>query len=156
MIPTALLSDGAWAGLFAAAMAIVSAAPYSGLLPSFCGSFVARFARDALVAAGVDLNWATLIAAALVIFVAAVLIRRPVVSPVVMVSALVPLGAALPFFRAIADFLRIPSMTAEGVALLPQTMLSNLGKVFTTTVAIGAGASVAIYLVRALRRETSE
>ena len=101
-------------------------------------------------------NWATLIAATLVIFVAALLIRRPVVSPVVMVSALLPLGAALPFFRAIADFLSIPSMTAERLALLPQTMLSNLGKVFTTTVAIGVGVSVAIYVVRALRREALE
>jgi hypothetical protein len=153
---TAILVGSAWAGLFAVAMAVVFGGPYVSFLPSFCGGFVARFARDALVAAGADAGLATLIAAALVIFVAAALIRRPVLSPIVMVSAILPLGAALPFFRVIIDFLRIPSTSGEGLSALPQAMLSDIGKVFTTTLAIAIGLSVAIYAVRALWREPLE
>ena len=150
----ALLTVGGWAGLFAAAMSIIFVAPSPALLPSFCAGFVARLSRDALVAAGVDSNLATLVAAALVCLVGEISIRRRVASPVVVVSALIPLGAALPIFRVIVDFLRIPSMPAAKLALLPQTMLSNLSKVFTTTAAIGLGVSLAIYVIRAMRRES--
>ncbi len=150
---TTLLVDGSWAGAFAAAMVIIAAGPWRGVLPTFCAGFVARFARDGLVAAGVDLTLATLVAAALVVFVAALLIRRPAVSPVVTMSALLPLGAALAFLRVLLDFLRLPSMTRESPALLPQTLLSNLATVFTTTTAIAAGVSLAILAVRAVQRE---
>jgi uncharacterized membrane protein YjjB (DUF3815 family) len=150
-----LLSVAGWAGLFAAAMSVIFVAPLRALLPSFVAGFVARLARDALVAAGVDMILATLVGAALVGLVGEAMIRRRMASPVVVVSALVPLGAALPLFRLIVDFLRIPSMPAAKLALLPEGMLSNLSKVFTTTAAIGLGVSLAIYGVRAMRREPS-
>jgi uncharacterized membrane protein YjjB (DUF3815 family) len=150
----ALLTVGCWAGLFAAAMSIIFVAPSSALLPSFCAGFVARLSRDALIAAGWDVNLATLIAAALVGLVGEASIRRQVGSPVVVVSALVPLGAALPLFRVIVDFLRIPSMPAAKLAFLPQAMVSDLSKVLTTTAAIGLGVSLSVYVIKAVRRES--
>jgi uncharacterized membrane protein YjjB (DUF3815 family) len=152
----ALVAVGGWAALFAAAMSIIFAAPSRALLPSFFAGFIARVSRDALIAAGADASLATLIAAALVGLVGEALVRRHIGSPVVVVSALVPLGAALPLFRVIVDFLRIPSMAAAKLAVLPQAMLSDLSKVFTTTAAIGLGVFLATYAGRFMRRETAQ
>jgi len=71
-----------------------------------------------------------------------------------MVSALYPLGAALSFFQVIMDFLRMPTMSAARLARLPLTMLSNLDKLLSTTIAIGVGVSLAIFAIRAVRRES--
>jgi uncharacterized membrane protein YjjB (DUF3815 family) len=150
----ALVTVAGLAGLFAGAMSIIFAAPSRAVLPSFCAGFVARLSRDALVAAGADVILATLVAAVLVGLIGEALVRRRIGSPVVVVSALVPLGAALPLFRVIVDFLRISSLPAAKLALLPQAMLSDLGRVFTTTAAIGLGVFMAAYAGRFMRRES--
>lgn len=149
-----LLTEGVWGGLFAAAMSIIFAAPSRAMLPSFCAGVVARVSHDALIGAGAGVNFATLVAAALVCLVGEIAIRRNIGSPVVVVSGLVPLGAAAPFFRTIVDFLRIASMPADRLASLPQAMLSDISKVFCTTADIGIGVSLVVYLTKVLRRET--
>lgn len=146
-----VLIDALWAALFAMAMAVVLSAPLHGLVPSFCGGFVARFMRDVLIAWGAHENLAVLIAAAAVV-AAAGLICRPGVSPMVMVSAVIPLGAARPFFGAIVGFLQISSLKGEETAGAPLALISNLSKVFTTTLAIAVGVSMGVLIVRFFRR----
>lgn len=148
-----IVTEAAWGGLFAAAMSIIFAAPTRAMLPSFVAGAVARLSRDTLLGAGANINFAILVAAALVCLVGEVAIRRQIGSPVVVVSGLVPLGAAAPFFRTIVDFLRISSMAPDKLAQLPQAMLSDLSKVFCTTAAIGIGVSLTVVATRALRRE---
>ena len=69
----ALLVGGIWAGVFAAALAIVFSVPVNAVFSGFCGGFVARFSRDVLLGWGAKPELATLVAAALVVFVGALL-----------------------------------------------------------------------------------
>ncbi len=141
-----------WAGLFAAAMAIVFSAPLQALIPSFCAGFVARIARDWLVHIGASQNLATLAAAAaVVIVVAATLVRRPGISPIVVLSGFVPLGAAKPFFAAIVGFLKISSLKGDALAAAPVALISNISIVFTTTLAIALGAALGVMIIQTLR-----
>lgn len=107
----ALLIDGLWSGLLAAAIAIIFSVPLQALLPSFFGGFIARVARDGLMThAGVSQSLATLLAAAAVVIVVAPLVRvrQPGISPIVILSSYVPLGAAKAFFAATAGMLKTP------------------------------------------------
>jgi uncharacterized membrane protein YjjB (DUF3815 family) len=143
---TSLVTDSIWAGLFAGAMSIVFSAPYSALFLSSCGGFVGRLVRDMLLQWGAGANVATLVAAAMVVMVAA--LRRPGMSPVITVSGILPLGAAGAFSRAIVDFLQISSLTEQKASAVALSLVWNISVVFTTTAAIGAGISVAVYAVR--------
>jgi len=152
MTMPALLIDGLWAGLFAAAMAIVFSAPLQAMIPSFCAGFIARVARDWLMHIGVSQTLATLAAAAaVVIVVAATLIRRPGISPIVMLSGFVPLGAAKPFFAAIVGFLKISSLKDEALAAASVAIVSNISIVFTTTLAIALGTALGVMVIHVLR-----
>jgi len=145
---TSLAADSIWAGLFAGAMSIVFSAPYSALFLSSCGGFVGRLVRDILLQCGAGANFATLIAAAMVVMVAALMLRRPGMSPVIVVSGILPLGAAGAFSRAIVDFLQISFLTEQNASAVPLALVVNLSTVFTTTVAIGVGISVAVYAIK--------
>jgi hypothetical protein len=72
---------------------------------------------------GASQNLATFLAAALVLFIAVRFVRRPGVSPIVMVAGVIPLGAAGVLLRAIVGFLQVLSLKGEGlsapVALIP-------------------------------------
>jgi hypothetical protein len=150
MTPETLLLS-LWSGLAAAVMGVIFSAPASAALPCFVGGFVARFARDLLLSAGATPVIATLVAAFLVVISASLLTRRPGLSPVVMVSALLPIGAAGPFFRAIAGFLRLASLPAEQSAGPTVELMTNLSRVFTTTLALAIGVSLAVLFMRWLR-----
>jgi uncharacterized membrane protein YjjB (DUF3815 family) len=149
---TAILLNSMWAAIFAAGMAVVFSAPYWALVPSFCCGFIARLVRDLLMGWGANQNLATLVAAALVIFIAVIFVRRPGVSPIVMLAGIIPLGAAGALFRAIVGFLQITSLKGEGLGA-PVTLISNLSILFTTTTAIAVGAWIGYLLGQSVRRD---
>jgi uncharacterized membrane protein YjjB (DUF3815 family) len=151
-----ILMDGLWGGLLSLAMAAVFASPYQALLPSFCCGFIARGVRDALVGRGVGQVLAIAIAAALVVMTAVVLVRRSGVSPIVMVSGLIPLGAAAPFFSAIVDFLQISSRRGDALDPVPLKLVLDLSKVFTTFLAIAVGGGLGFELARIFRSEATQ
>jgi uncharacterized membrane protein YjjB (DUF3815 family) len=148
---TAILLNSLWAAIYAAGMAVVFSAPYWALVPSFCGGFIAHLVRDLLMGWGVNQNLATLVAAALVVFIAVSLVRRPGVSPIVMLAGIIPLGAAGALFRAIVLFLQISSLKGEGPSV-PVALISNLSILFTTTTAIAVGAWIGYLLGQSVRR----
>jgi len=96
---------------------------------------------------------ATAVAAAAVVITATALVRRSGVSPIVMLSALVPLGAAGPFFNAIVDFLQLSSAKGAAFNTVPVKLIVDLSRVFTTFLAIAVGAWVGIALSRMTRLE---
>jgi uncharacterized membrane protein YjjB (DUF3815 family) len=151
-----LLVNAAWGGLFAAVMSVLFQAPASAMLPCFVAGLAGRLASNLLLAAGVGPHLTTFIAATLVALIASVMFRRPGASPLVMVSALLPLAAAVAFFRAIAAFLRVPALNSRPPEELTEVMFTNLATLFTTTAAIGAGVAVALVVVRLLRRQPSD
>jgi uncharacterized membrane protein YjjB (DUF3815 family) len=147
-----LLIVGLWTGAFAATFAIVFSAPLQAVVPSFCAGFFARITRDWLAHFGVSQTLATLAAsAAVVIVVTVTLIRRPGFSPIVMLSGLVPLGAAKAFFTAIIGFLKISTLKGEALAVAPVSLLSNLSILFKTTLAIALGAALGVVIIQSLK-----
>jgi len=149
---TAILFNSLWSAIFSAGMAVVFSAPSWALVPSFCCGFIARLVRDLLIGWGASQNLATFVAAAVVIFIVVSLVRRPGVSPIVMLAGIIPLGAAGALFRAIVGFLEISSLKGEGPSA-PVALISNLSIVFTTTFAIAVGAWTGYLLAQSVRRD---
>ncbi len=149
-----ILTDGLWGGLFALAMAAVFSAPYQGLIPSFCCGFVARSVRDTVIGWGGGQIPAIAIAAALAVMTAIALVRRPGLSPIVMLSGLLPLGAAAPCFNAIVDFLQITSLKGDALTPVPLRLVLDLSRVFTTFLAIAVGGSLGFALARLFTPES--
>jgi uncharacterized membrane protein YjjB (DUF3815 family) len=148
----AILFNSLWAAIFSAGMAIVFSTPSWALVPSFCCGFIARLVRDVLMGWGASQNLATFVAAALVIFIVVSLVRRPGVSPIVMLAGIIPLGAAGALFRAIVGFLEVSSLKGEGLSS-PVALISNLSILFTTTTAIAVGAWIGYLLGQSVRRD---
>src|SRR5579863_2991325 len=148
----AILLNSLWSAIFSAGMAVVFSAPSWALVPSLCCGFIARLVRDLLMGWGANQNLATFVSAAVVIFIVVSLVRRPGVSPIVMLAGIIPLGAAGALFRAIVGFLEISSLKGEGPSA-PVALISNLSIVFTTTCAIAVGAWTGYLIGQSVRRD---
>lgn len=93
-----------------------------------------------------NVNWATVIAATVVVLVAVAIMRRRQVSPVVLICGVLPLGAAVAMFNLIFALMQTSSAKDEALAAAALSLTANAGKVFTTSlaIAIGLGAGIAI------------
>ena len=149
---SAILSHSLWAGLFAAGLAAVLTAPPRFLLPTFVCGFVGCAVRDAGVSLGLNVNWATVIAAAVLFLVALALIRRRTVSPAVLVCAVIPLGAAVAMFNLIFAVMRVSTASGDSLAEASISLSANLGKVFATSLAIAVGLAAGMTVSGLSRR----
>lgn len=148
-----ILMNSLWAGLFAGGQGILLTAPRRYILPAFLCGFAGRFARDVFMSWGVSQNWSTAVAAAVVVLVGVAVIQRHVVSPVVVISGVLPLGAAVAMFNAIIDLMKVSSLKGEALSGASIALSANMGKVFTTSLAIALGLGAGIAIVRFFRRE---
>jgi len=153
MTIASLLTNGVWAGLLSGAFVILFAAPLQFLGAAASLGFLARVLRDALMLAGASSVPATFCAATAVVFVthAVIPIRRPGVTPAVLVSALIPLGAAKPFFEAIIGLVRTPSLKGDALAAAPAALMSDVATVVTMTLAVALGVAVGALASGAIR-----
>ena len=148
-----ILTNGLWAGLFASGWGILLTAPGRYILPAFLCGFAGRFARDVSMTWGMSQNWSTAVAAAVVVLIAVAIIRRSVVSPVVLITGVLPLGAAVAMFNAIIELMKVSSLKGEALSASSVALSANAGKVFTTSLAIALGLGAGIAIVRFFRRE---
>ena len=148
-----ILGHSLWAGLFAACLAVVLTAPPRYLLPTFVCGFVGRAVRDVSVDAGLNVNWATVIAAALLFLVASVLIRRRTVSPAVLVCAVIPLGAAMAMLDLIFAVMQASLASGDALREASISVVANLGKVFATSLAIAVGLAAGMTVARVFKRD---
>ncbi|MET0294716.1 MAG: threonine/serine exporter family protein [Phenylobacterium sp.] len=151
------MAPALWAGVFAGAMSVVFSAPARSAWPCFVGGLLGRLTRDLLLQAGTTLELASMAAAALVVVASALLTRRAGLSPAVMVSALLPLGAAAAFFRALVGFMQISRLPPAALPQVSVALVANLSRVFMTSLAIALGVAIGLGLVRLLQagRRTS-
>ena len=147
-----MLINSLWSGLFATAMAILLTAPHRYLVATFVCGLAGRLARDLLTGWGVGPNWSTVVAAVTVVLVAAAFIRRRHVSPVVLVSGVLPLGSAVAMFNAILELMRLSSAKGDALSAASLAFTSNLAKVFVGTLAIALGIGVAMAVMRLFSR----
>lgn len=149
----AIFMNSLWGGLFAGGQGVLLTAPRRYILPAFLCGFAGRFARDVFISWGMSQNWSTAVGAAVVVLVAVAVIQRHVVSPVVVISGVLPLGAAVAMFNAIIDLMKVSSLKGEALSEVSITLSANMGKVFTTSLAIALGLAVGIAIVRFFKRE---
>ena len=149
----AILMNSLWAGLFASGLEILLTAPLRYIAPAFLCGFAGRFARDAFMSWGMSQNWSTAVAAAVVVLVAVAIIGRNVVSPVVLVSGVLPLGAAVAMVNTILELMKVSSLQGEALSRASIALSANIGKVFTTSLAIALGLAAGIAIVKFFRQE---
>ena len=150
---SAILTHSLWAVLFATGMAVLATAPVRYLVPTFLCGLVGRGVRDVGVGWGLTQNWATVIAAAVVVLVAAAIIRRRAVSPVVLICGVLQLGASVAMFNLIVALMRVSSLEGAELTAASVALNANLGRVFTTSLAIALGLGAGMAIVRLFGRE---
>jgi uncharacterized membrane protein YjjB (DUF3815 family) len=148
-----ILMNSLWAGLFAGGLGILLTAPPRYIVPAFLCGFVGRLARDALMSWGMSQNWSIAVAAAVVVLVAVAIIRRHLVSPVVLISGVLPLGASVAMFNAIEKLMMVSSLKGEALSGASIALSANIGQVFTTSLAIVLGLGAGMAIVRLFRGE---
>ncbi len=149
----AIFMNSLWAGLFAGSQGILLTAPRRYIVPAFLCGFAGRFARDVFMSWGMSQNWSTAVAAAVVVLVAVAFIQRHVVSPVVVISGVLPLGAAVAMFNAIIELMKVSSLKGEALSEASVALSANMGKAFTTSLAIALGIAAGMAIVKLFRRE---
>jgi uncharacterized membrane protein YjjB (DUF3815 family) len=153
--PLEIGGDAAWSGLFSAVLGVLLTAPRRHLTATFLCGLCGRLARDLLVTGGVPIAWATLLAAIVIVFVAVVGVRGHRVSPVVLVSSVLPLGASVAVFNTIVGLMRISALRGEALDAASVALSASLATAFTITLAIAMGLTAGIGFVRLLRREST-
>jgi hypothetical protein len=149
----AIVVSSLWAALFATGLGVMLTAPARYLVPTLVCGFVGTGVRDVLKAWSLGAHWATVIAAAAVVLVAVAITRRHAVSPVVLICGVLPLGASVAMFKLIVGVMQISSLTGEALSGASVALTANLGKVFTTSVAMVMGLGAGMAIVRLFRRE---
>ncbi len=147
-----ILTNSLWAGLFASGFGVILTAPARALVSCFVCGFMGRCVRDLSIRGGLSQNWATAVAAAVVALLAMVIVRRQTISPVVLVSAVLPIASTVAILNMLLDLMRVSSLTGEALSAASVSLSANAGKASTGTLAIaiglGAGVAIARFAVR--------
>lgn len=148
-----ILINGLWAGLVAGGVSALYTAPLQSVPLSIICGFAGRCVRDVFMSWGLTQNWSTVIAAAVVVLVAVAIVRGHVVSPVVLIAGVIPLGAAVAMFNTIIGLMKISSLSGEALNGASVALSASAGTAFTTTLAIAVGLGAGMAIVRLLQRE---
>ena len=144
----AIIINSLWAGLFASSWAIILTAPRRYIIPAFFCGFTGRCSRDLFMGSGMSQNWSTVVAAAVVVLVAVAIIRKKEVSPAVLVTGILPLGAALAMFNSIMGLMKVSSLRGEALAVESAALSMNIGIATITSLAIAVGLAAGMAIVR--------
>lgn len=140
--------NSVWAALFAAALALLLTAPARYLATTFLCGFVGRFVRDIFMGLGLTQEWSTVVAAAVIAVLATVIVRTERAPPVVLICAVLPLGAAVAMLNAIYELMRVSFLKGEALNAASIALSTNAGKAFTGTLAIALGLVVGMVVAR--------
>ena len=142
------LIPGIQAACFAAALGLLFTAPPRYLAATAACGFAGRLVRDLLTGADMGSGWATVLAAASVGLAAAAMLRNRAVPPVVLVSGLLPLGAAGATFDMILGFMKLPSLQGEALRAAADSFIASASKAFMTYLALAVGLSLTMAALR--------
>ncbi|HLY00985.1 MAG TPA: hypothetical protein VKR56_00660 [Candidatus Cybelea sp.] len=144
-----MLLNSIWAGLFAAALAVVLTAPAQAIVPSLLCGFAARFIRNVLIGWGLSSSGAVVVAAAgCVLLAIALTSRRRGASVIAIVTGVLPLGAAVALFNSIKGVLNISGLKEQALITASAQLAANLSAVFTTTFAMALGIGLGFLIAR--------
>ena len=107
-----LCKDAAAAAFFSVAIAMMYTAPLRASQPTLAAGFAGSFVRDLSIACHLGADWSTLLGATAVVLIAVTTARGNRLSPVVLISAVLPLGGASAMFELIFSVMK--ASVAEG------------------------------------------
>ena len=149
---TSILYYSALSGLSACAIGLIFTAPLRFLPSIYVCGFTARFIRDLCVSWDVSMSISTALAAIALVAAAFILLKEHEVSPVVLISGVMPLGVTVEIMRMITGLLRISSTTGDAQSKAAIVFISNFSIVFTTLLAIAFGLAAGISIMRLFRK----
>ena len=149
----ALLTNALWAGLFAAGLGVLLTTPPPGLLPCFACGLIGRLVRNLLIAGGLSQAASVAMGAIACVLMATLFSRQFQLTPLALVTGVLPLGAAVPLFRSIHGILTLHRLQGEALNAAAVQLIANLSNVFTTTLAIVLGIWLGLSLLTVLRRK---
>jgi uncharacterized membrane protein YjjB (DUF3815 family) len=146
-----LITNAFWAGCFAAGLGLLLTTPPQGLLPCFACGLAGRLVRNLVVAAGASATVGVVLGAVVCVVVASALSHRgQTISPLVMVTGVLPLGAAVPLFKSVYGLLTLPAVPGDALTDPVVQLVANLSTVFTTTLAMVLGVWLGLFVMTAL------
>lgn len=148
-----LLINALWAGLFAAGLGVLLTTPPRGLLPCFACGLVGRLTRNLLIAGGLSQPVSIAMGAIACVLVTTLFNQRHHLSPLAMITGVLPLGAAVPMFRSIHSILTLHRLQGDALSEAVVQLIANLSNVFTTTLSIVLGIWLGLLLLTALGRK---
>ncbi|HIK17984.1 MAG TPA: threonine/serine exporter family protein [Leptolyngbyaceae cyanobacterium M33_DOE_097] len=148
-----MLINACWGGLFAAGLGVMLTTPSQGLLPCFACGMVGRLVRNLLIAGGLSQAASVAMGAIACVLVATLFSRRFHLTPLAMVTGVLPLGAAVPLFRSIHGILTLHRLQGEALSEAVVQLIANLSNVFTTTLAIVLGIWLGLLILKVLGRK---
>jgi uncharacterized membrane protein YjjB (DUF3815 family) len=151
---TPILVGSAWAAVMAGAIAMFFTVPKDALWVAIIAGFLGRAARTIMVENDQSLIRATFVAALAVSLATVVLAPGRDLSPIVAMSALIPLGASINAFEVIWAALRIPGVADPAQrAELVTALIGNAVTVLAVTFTIAVGFVIPWLVIRLLHGE---
>lgn len=151
-----ILLNSLSAALFATGLGVILTTPPRALVACFACGFAGRCLRDVLMGWGISQNWATVIAAAVLVVVAVAIVQSHSTSPVVLICSVLPLGAAVAMFNTIIGILKVSSLKGAELSAATAALTANFGIAFTGTLAIALGLAAGLAIIRLVKREDAE
>jgi uncharacterized membrane protein YjjB (DUF3815 family) len=136
------------AGAFALCYAVLFGIPRQALSICFAAALLGRLAREMLIVNGVGTPLATVVASAVITFVAVLALRSRGVVPMVIVSGALPLVDAVAVFQTITGLIHIPSAQPEQRTEVVITVVANAIKFFGSMLEVIVGMSAGIVFLR--------
>ncbi len=152
----AVLPNALCGAAVAGVLAMLFTAPRQYLVPAFLCGLAALLTRDVLTASGMNVNWATALAAAVAVVAAVTVTPKHAVVPVVLIAAILPLGAAVAVFQMMVQLMRVASVTGPPLTDATVNLTASIGKAFTAFVAIALGLQFGIAIVQPLQRRRQQ
>lgn len=149
----AIVINALWGAVMAGGLAVFFTVPREALWIAFVCGALGRGVRSFALQADQGLLRATLLAALAVALAALLLAPKRQFSPVIAMSALIPLGAAINAFEVIWSAMRIPGTADPAqLATLGSAVVTNAVTVAAVTLAIAVGFLVPWLLLHMVRK----
>lgn len=136
---SSILISCCWVGLFSGGLCILLTAPVKFIFPGFLCGFTGRLVLMLLMNYGVSQNFSTVVATCIIVLLIRFIIRRDQVSPVVLISGILPLGPTVAVINAMVELMKVSSLKGEMLTLSTVALTANMGKVFTVSISIVVG-----------------
>lgn len=145
-----------WVGLFSGGLAVLLTAPRKYILPAFICGFTGKLVLKLLMTIELSQNWSTVFATCTIILLSSILLYRDKVSPVVIITGIIPMGATVAIMNVIVGLIKVSTLSGDLLNQSSVVLIANLGKVFTTNLSIIFGLVIGLGIVNRVAGKKSD